>query len=100
MKFWFLSSLVSILLSSLAIADKQVSTEHLTSIGSSQQAPSTYLLEENSGDWLVRSIKSKPKSLTPYLNITTEGYRIKSYLFESLLRQKHDLSAWDFNFWC
>lgn len=47
-----------------------------------------------SGGWLFRSLKSRPQTLTPYLSITSEGLRVKSYIFESLLKESHDLSHW------
>ena len=103
MKKWYLLNFAILFSPLTALANQslesqiQPKSEAQATIAPSDKT-SADLLEiahKNSGGWLVQSLKSRPKTLTPYLAITSEGLRVKKYIFESLMKESHDLTHWN-----
>ncbi|RVU82816.1 ABC transporter substrate-binding protein [Leucothrix sargassi] len=61
----------------------------------SAHAEQSRYLEVNQGGWLVRALKSRPVTLTPYLTAIAETQRINSYIYESLLRKNRQTNEWE-----
>ena len=51
--------------------------------------------ENRQGGTLIRSLKYRPKTITPYVSMSKASSKIQSYIFESLLRENNITGEWE-----